>query len=189
MRQIIFIDRDGVINRDPGGWTEHSYVTRWEDFHFLEGSLGALKRLSDRGYEIAIVSNQAGINKGYFTPAQLGAINEKMLKEMSEYGIKIRSVNYCPHRNEDKCDCRKPRTGLLKKAAAGLKVKFDEIYMIGDGRTDIEAGKEIGCKTILVLSGKSGSMDVGEWKVKPDYIKRDLKEAVDFMLQQEVKNG
>lgn len=71
MDKVIFLDRDGVINKDPGGWTKYGYVTKWEDFHFLPGALDALKKLKSHGYDIIVISNQAGINKGHFLQSNL----------------------------------------------------------------------------------------------------------------------
>lgn len=178
----IFLDRDGVINKDPGGWTEYSYVTNLKEFLFLPGSLDAIRGLTEAGYEIVIISNQAGINKGHYSMDNLNEITEFMLKEIKKSGGKIRSVHYCPHRTEENCACRKPRVGLFKKAASARDIDFEKTYFVGDGGMDVEAGKEVGCKTILVLSGKSKLEDVKRWKIKPDFIKKDLKEAVDWIL-------
>lgn len=181
--KIIFLDRDGVINKDPGGFTEHSYVTRCEEFSFLAGSKEAVKRLTVAGYEIIIISNQAGVNKGYFSLRDLDKIDRKMLDGLGEAGGHVRPTYYCPHRKEERCGCRKPDTGLFDKALAGRKIDFSNTYFIGDGATDVEAGKKIGCKTILLLSGKSKLSDVEGWSHKPDYIKNDLLDAVDLVLK------
>ncbi|MFH1752752.1 MAG: HAD family hydrolase [Candidatus Omnitrophota bacterium] len=187
--KVIFIDRDGVINKDPGGWTKHSYVTNWEDFHFLPGSKNALKRLTQAGYDIMIISNQAGVNKGYFTPGELNKINDNMLKSIASAGGKVHSVHYCPHRSDESCGCRKPDTGLFKKAVKDLDIDFKRTFFIGDGATDIEAGNKIGCKTIMVLSGKSKEEDVDKWRYKPDYIKKDLSDAVEWLLEERRHDG
>ncbi len=187
--KFIFIDRDGVINRDPGGWTEHSYVTRWEDFHFLRGAKEAIKKLTEAGYEIVVASNQAGVNRGFFTIDDLKKINEKMLKEISSYGGRVRSVHYCPHKSEEDCDCRKPNTGMLKEATRDVAIDFNNTFFVGDGPMDIEAGNRLGCRTILLLSGKSKLEDVEGWGYKPDYIKKDLSEAVNWILENEDDNG
>ncbi|MEE8359809.1 MAG: HAD family hydrolase [Candidatus Omnitrophota bacterium] len=187
--KVIFIDRDGVINKDPGGWTEYSYVIKWEDFHFLPGSKSALKRLTFAGYEIIIISNQQGVNKGCFTPDDLNKINQNMLKSIADAGGRIRSVHYCPHRKEEACGCRKPDTGLFEKAVKDFDVDFKETFFIGDGMTDIVAGKKLGCKTILVLSGKSKKTDIETWGAKPDYIKKDLSEAVGWILEEWRRDG
>ncbi len=178
----IFLDRDGVINKDPGGWTKHSYVTNWQEFNFIPGSKEAIRDLTDSGYEIMILSNQAGINRGFFTKDDLNDINARMLKEINATGGRIRSTHYCPHKSDERCGCRKPQIGLFNQAAKDLKIDFAKTFFIGDGSTDIEAGKGIGCKTILLLSGKSKLEDVKKWAVKPDYIKKDLRDAVDWIL-------
>ena len=181
---LIFLDRDGVINKDPGGWTKYSYVTRWEEFHFLPGSKEALKKLKTAGYEIILISNQAGINKGHYTMDDLKDINSKMLAQIRQAGGNIRSMYYCPHRKDENCACRKPGTGLFEKAAKEIDVDFNAAFFVGDGSTDIEAGKKKGLNTILLLSGKSRLEDVKDWKYKPDYIKKDLLEAVEWILEE-----
>lgn len=183
----IFLDRDGVINKDPGGWTKYSYVTNVSEFRLLPGALGAIKRLTEAGYEIIIISNQAGINKGHYTHEALEEITSLMLKEIKNAGGRVSSVNYCPHRIDENCGCRKPRIGLFKKAIHGRSINFKDTYFIGDGAMDVEAGHAVGCRTILVLSGKTELGEVDEWKIKPDYIKKDLSEAVDYILKRKRK--
>ena len=177
MEKFIFIDRDGVINRDPA-WEGKDYVIRWADFQFLPGALKALKYLTDKGYKIAIISNQAGVGKGVYTKEKLDEITEKMLNEIESKGGKIYSVQYCLHTSDDNCECRKPKAGLFKTTTEGFKIDFSKTYFIGDTKRDIEAGKKIGCKTILVLSGKvRDASTVAGWTVKPDFVKKDLSEA------------
>lgn len=187
--KIIFIDRDGVINKDPGGWTEHSYVTRWDDFHFLPGAREAIARLSKAGFEIVVISNQAGVSKGFFTSDTLNDITGNMLKSIKASGGVIKRIYYCIHQNSDNCDCRKPKTGLFKKAEEDLGLKAAGAYFIGDGRIDVEAGKAAGMKTILVLSGKTAYDAIGQWPVKPDIICGDLADAVDHILTQQKREG
>lgn len=185
MAKIIFIDRDGVINKDPGGWTEYSYVTHWEEFIFLPGSKEAIRRLTENGYGIVIISNQAGIAKGHYSEKELDSINKNMLEEIEKAGGKIKKLYYCIHQDSDNCDCRKPKTGLLRQAEKELGIKASDNYFIGDGKMDVEAGEKMKLKTILVLSGKSSLEDMRNWAVKPDYIFDDLLEAVRFVLKGE----
>jgi histidinol-phosphate phosphatase family protein len=177
MDKVIFLDRDGVINKDPG------YIKDPDEFEFLPGSLEALKKLNAAEYQIIVISNQAGISKGLYTEEDLRRVNEKMFYETERAGAKIRSAHYCIHGEEDNCSCRKPKTGLLQQATEGMKVNFKETFFIGDKETDIEAGKNIGCQTVLVLTGKLKEKDIPSLEVKPDYIKRDLKEAVNWILE------
>ena len=180
--KFLFMDRDGVINKDPGGWTEHDYVTRWEDFHFLPGAKEALALLKSKGYDIIVISNQGGVSKNYFSKSVLDDITGKMLEEIEAAGGCIKKAYYCIHQDNDGCDCRKPKTGLFKQAEKELGIKAGGAWFIGDGNMDVEAGKAAGLKTALVLSGKSASGDVKEWDTKPDYIFKDLLEAVKFIV-------
>ena len=183
-KKIIFIDRDGVINKDPGGWTKHNYVTRPKEFKFLSGSKEAVKKLNDAGYEIIIISNQAGINRGYYSKDELDIVSSKMLEEMKNEGALIKKVYYCVHQPGDNCDCRKPKVGLFKEAEKQLGIKAGGTYFIGDAKTDIEAGENMGLKTILVLSGKTSLEDIRSLEVKPGYIFDNLLEAVEFILRE-----
>lgn len=176
--KIIFIDRDGVINRDL-----HAYVTSWDRFQFLEGSLEALKRLADNGYEIVIISNQAGVSKGDYTVEELNVINENMLKEIEKVTGKRPTVYYCIHTDEDNCNCRKPKLGLFQQAEDKLgRIDYKNTYFIGDQQRDIETAKNLGAKSILVLSGRSDSEQLKDWELKPDYVKKNLLEAVNWLL-------
>lgn len=183
MKKIVFIDRDGVINKDPGGWTEHSYVTRWKDFHFIRDAKKAIRSLSTGGFDLILISNQGGVSKGFFTEERLDSINSRMLEEIRKAGGRIKKTYYCVHQSSDECDCRKPEIGMFKKAAkesgAGIKGSF----FVGDGKVDVEAGHKAGLKTILVLSGKTPLSDVDEWSVKPDHMFKDLAEAAKFIIE------
>ena len=107
MPKAVFIDRDGVINKDPGGWTKYNYVTNWKEFHFIPGALEALKLLKRKGIKVIVISNQAGVNKGYFSQEDLDALNKKMFAEIKKKGGSIEEAYYCVHTEEENCDCRK----------------------------------------------------------------------------------
>jgi len=183
MKKVIFVDRDGVINKDPAGWTPHSYVEKWEDFKFLPGSIDALKKLTLAGYSIILASNQGGISKGYYAEDALNEINQNMLEKLEENGAKIEKTYYCIHQDSDNCNCRKPKTGLFESAKKELNLNAVDAFFIGDGKTDVEAGIKFGLRTILVLSGKTKLKDLKNWNIKPDYIVDDLLEAVNFILR------
>jgi len=184
MQRVIFLDRDGVINRDPGGWTKYDYVTKWEEFFFIDGSIEALRRLKKAGYKICLISNQAGISKGYFSHDDLDRLNDRMLSEIEKGGGKIDELYYCRHRTEDDCDCRKPKTGMIEEALKKTDTDLRNTFIVGDSWRDVEAGKKMGMKTILVLSGKTFLSDTKNWPLQPDYIKEDLSEAVRMILEE-----
>lgn len=179
--KTIFIDRDGVINKDPGGWTKTGYVTEWEDFHFIPGTLEALKILKEKNVKVIVASNQGGVNKGFYAQERLNEINDLMLKEIKTRGGEVEEAFYCIHKDEDNCDCRKPKPGMLKAAAKKYGVDPKETYFIGDDKKDIIAGRLFGCKTVLVLSGKTSRADVKAWVEKPDYIFDNLLKAVNSL--------
>lgn len=187
--KVIFIDRDGVINKDPGGWTEHSYVTRWEDFHFLEGSLQALALLKKSGFRVVIISNQAGVGKGFFTKEELDRVSSRMLASIRKHGGMIENIYYCLHKKEDNCDCRKPKTGMLEAAIKRYGVAPRETYFIGDSLVDVTAGFKLGIETVLVLSGKTLLEDLRGWDVKPDHIFKDLLEAARWIISKEKRKA
>lgn len=180
-----FLDRDGVINEYPG---DYKYVTSWQEFRFLPGVKDALKRLNDADYRIFIVSNQAGVAKGIFSQGKLDEITENMLKEIRESGVQIEMVLYCTHREEDNCNCRKPKTGLIdtvknKLKNSGLDLTLSESYFIGDTIRDMETGRTAGLKTILIFSGKEKAENRNSWLTPPDLVAKDLVEAVELILK------
>lgn len=186
--KYVFIDRDGVINADPGARTKHGYVIEWEDFHFLPGAPEALKLLADNGYKSIIVTNQQCVGKGHISEEALGELFSKMIDEINGFGGEISKVYYCPHLKEENCACRKPEAGLFLKAKEELKIEqFNDKFYIGDSRHDMEAGKKAGLKTILVLSGNSAREAIPAWKTKPDHICENLLEAAQFIVQGESK--
>lgn len=151
-KKVIFLDRDGVINKKP---PPAQYVTKWKEFEFLPGAVSALKLLSRKKYEIIIISNQAGIGRGAMTEEDLQEIHRKFLEVCSKKGINIKEIYYCPHDWNDGCFCRKPKPGMLFKAAADHGFYLREAIFIGDDERDKQTGQAADCQTILLDKGKS----------------------------------
>jgi len=187
--KVIFIDRDGVINKDPGGWTEHSYVTRWQDFHFLEGSLDALTLFKKFGFKVVIISNQAGVGRNLFSREDLDRVTVKMLTAISNHGGMIENIYYCTHKKEDNCNCRKPKTGMLEDAMDKYEVRPQETYFIGDSIVDVEAGARLGIETVFVLSGKTSLEESRKWPIKPDHVFSNLLEAARWITAKEKRRA
>jgi histidinol-phosphate phosphatase family protein len=180
--RVIFLDRDGVINEYPG---DRKFVTSWEEFKFIPKSLEALTRLTKAGFNIFVISNQSGISKGIYSQKSLDDITLRMSVEAKRHNAKIK-VFYCTHKEEDSCNCRKPRIGLIKRALESIgldKIDLNSTFLIGDSIRDIQTGKNAGLKTILVLSGKEKLDNKNDWQVSPDFIARNLNEAVDLVLK------
>lgn len=183
--KVVFLDRDGVINKYPG---DSDYVKSWNEFHFLPKVKSALKRLSENGFKLFVISNQAGISKGIYSKESLDLITKNMLEELNKCDIKMAGVYFCMHRPEDNCGCRKPKTGLLDLAINRLKIRGTEInlkdsYFIGDTIRDIQTGKAAGLKTILVFSGKEKPENKFNWQILPDFTTDDLSTAVEIILK------
>src|SRR3990167_4707751 len=134
-KKVVFIDRDGVINEDPIG----DYVKRWEDFRFISGAVSALEKLSQSGFKIVIISNQAGIGDGIYSETALKNITQKMLAKMKKNRIQISGIYYCLHGKEASCNCRKPKTGLFEQAARDISFIPSETYFVGDKVSDVQA--------------------------------------------------
>lgn len=147
-KKIIFLDRDGVINEEVG------YLHKIKDFKFIDGVFEACLDYQQNGYQIIIITNQSGIGRGYYQASDFQTVTNWMLTKFKQYGINILEVFYCPHAPEDRCECRKPKAGLLIKAHQKYGIDFANSWMIGDKEADIIAANLAGIdNTILVQSG------------------------------------
>lgn len=174
--KAVFLDRDGVLIQDAG------YPHRTQDLQLLEGVGPAVSQLNRAGYIVIVVSNQSGVARGYFSENDLLGFEKQVETELRKQGGRIDGFYYCPHLPEAKvkryavvCDCRKPRPGLLLRAAREHKINPAASWMVGDKCTDIEAGKAAGCRTILIGSAAG-------CKTKADHAAKDLPEAVKRIL-------
>lgn len=140
VKKIVFLDRDGVINKSA---PEHEYITRVKDFIFNPGVFDLLTSLKKDGYEFIIVTNQRGISREKLSVPELDTIHNYMKRELYHHGIEILDIFFCPH-TSDSCDCRKPKDGLLRQAAAKYQIDKTQSLIIGDSVSDIEAGKTFG---------------------------------------------
>jgi|SRR5215469_7896564 len=148
MSRAAFLDRDGVINRKaPDG----EYVTRLEDFMILSGVPKAITMLNKAGFRVIVVSNQRCVAKGLITITGLEMLHQGMCDELATAGAMIDGVYYCPHEELPRCNCRKPAPGMLLRAAEERHLDLKMSWMIGDSESDIQAGKNAGCKTARVV--------------------------------------
>jgi len=147
--RAIFLDRDGVICENR---TDH--VKQWREFEFIPGVVESVAALSRLGLPIVVVTNQAVIGRGMASAGAIEEIHERMVAELATHGGRIARVIYCPHHPRDKCSCRKPQPGMLLQAAEELDIDLTKSYMVGDAVTDLVAGRQVGCRTFLVLTGR-----------------------------------
>ena len=148
-KKVIFLDRDGVINKKT---PKAEYVKSWDEFEFLPGSIDAMKLLSQHGYKIFIITNQAGIARGAMTEKDLKAIHSNLERELEKENVKTEGIYYCPHGWNDGCECRKPKPGMLLRAAREHDLDLSKALFIGDDERDLQAGNAAGCRTLLVDS-------------------------------------
>jgi D-glycero-D-manno-heptose 1,7-bisphosphate phosphatase len=148
-RKIIFLDRDGVINKRP---PQASCVTNWEEFNFLPGAKKAISLLTKCGYETYIITSQPFIGKGLMSDEELQKIHLNMIEEIEKEGGQIKAIYTCPHKNEENCECRKPKPGLIFQAQRDNNLNLKNAILIGDDERDIEAALAADIKGILVKS-------------------------------------
>lgn len=148
-RGAIFLDRDGVINENLP-----DHVRTWADFRFLPGALDALRALTALGFPMFIVTNQAAIGRRLVSQARIETIHRRMLAEIRRAGGEIAEILYCPHEPNAGCRCRKPAPGMLLSAAARFGLDLERSVLVGDAATDLLAGQSVGCRTILVQTGR-----------------------------------
>ena len=179
--KFIFLDRDGVINRDSS-----EYIKSWEEFEFLPGSLEALKRLTAEGYRIIVITNQSIIGRKWVPLETLEEIFTRMKAEIANNGGRIYDIFFCPHTPDEGCSCRKPEPGLITRAAQTHNIDISSTIMVGDSAKDIMCAKNSGCKySILVKTGNySAAQEILQNEnLSPDTVVGDLGEAVDWILE------
>lgn len=155
----LFVDRDGVINRRRPG----DYVSDWSQFVFVPGIREALRKLSSLGLPIIIISNQATVGRGMLKADVLKQITTELHQSLLADGTLLAAAYYCPHRSDENCPCRKPKPGLLFKAADDFCVDLRRSIFIGDSDTDVEAAQAAGCKPVLFGSGLCASPRSSGW--------------------------
>ena len=147
---LIILDRDGVINYDSD-----QFIKKPEEWKPIPGSLEAIARLNQADYRVVVATNQSGIGRGLFDMSMLNAIHNKMHKACALVGARIDAVFFCPHTNENGCDCRKPKSGMLEEIAARYGLgDLDDVPVVGDSLRDLQPAAALGAQPYLVLTGK-----------------------------------
>ena len=176
-RKLVILDRDGVINVDSD-----AFIKSPDEWVAIPGSLGAIARLNQAGYRVAIASNQSGIGRGLFDMAALNAMHEKMNRAAAAVGGRIDAVFFCPHTQEDDCECRKPKPGMLQQIVERFEIDPEDTPVVGDSLRDLQAGAALGFATHLVLTGK-GQKTLAGGNLPPNTkVHADLRTfALDFL--------
>jgi D-glycero-D-manno-heptose 1,7-bisphosphate phosphatase len=145
--KVLFLDRDGVINK------EKNYVHKIEDFEFIDGVFEGCKNALENGYQIIVITNQAGIARGYYTEEDFQILTHWMIDEFKKRDIDILDVFYCPHHPDftGECECRKPKPGMILEAAKKYSIDLKNSILVGDKNSDIEAGKRAGINNLYLI--------------------------------------
>jgi histidinol-phosphate phosphatase family protein len=171
----VFLDRDGVIiQKAPEG----SYVSTWKEVRFLPGAIHAVSTLYNSGFKILIVTNQRGLALRKIRPENLEDIHMRLRARFARYGVNITQIYFCPHPKSARCSCRKPKPGMLLRAAEENGLNLPDCWLIGDSPSDIQAGKRAGCKTAW-LKRSATQQD----SVMADVVAPDLPAAVGKILK------
>jgi D,D-heptose 1,7-bisphosphate phosphatase len=176
-KRAVFLDRDGVINREIG------ILSSVKQLKILPSAAAAIMALNKMGFLVVIITNQPVIARGLISEPELDAIHAVMVRRLARRGAKIDAIYYCPHHPEAdvkkyrvRCRCRKPNIGLIMRAVKEHGIALDKSFLIGDRTVDIVAGKKARVRTILVKTGFGGKDE--KFKVVPDFTAKDLTAAV-----------
>lgn len=173
LRPAVFLDRDGVLNRTTVRDGTPYPPVRVEEVEILPGVAGAIKRLAEHGLPLIVVTNQPDVARGSQSRQTVEAINAAIARALPE----LTAFYVCYHDNADRCDCRKPGAGLLKRAAAEHGIDLSRSFMVGDRWSDVVAGAAAGCKTFLLDVPYSQCH-----RCTPDHVVADLSEAAERIL-------
>lgn len=179
--RIVFLDRDGVINRDSP-----NYIKSWREVHFLPGSRAALGRLTRAGLGLILITNQSAVARGLISRAGLGRLHQRLCAAVARRGGRIRDIFFCPHHPDEGCQCRKPATGMLQQAAAKYGLDLSQTIFVGDSAKDIQCARAGGCgQNILVRTGNGASAlaTLNRDGHPPDHVAEDLSSAADWILR------
>jgi D-glycero-D-manno-heptose 1,7-bisphosphate phosphatase len=190
MHKGVFLDRDGTINEEVG------YLTDINNLKLIPGTGPAIRKLNEAGFKVIVVTNQSGVARGYFPESFVQETHEHFFKMLQNEHARLDGIYYCPHHPTAGdsaytaiCDCRKPKTGLIDRAAQELHVNVGLSYVVGDKWSDVELGQRAGTYTVLVRSGFAAD-DPGNIRPShvgdPDFVARDLSEAVEWILRHTV---
>ena len=178
-RSAIFVDRDDTLMVDVKYCRDPSMVK------LMPWAAEGLRRFSEVGYKVVIITNQSGLGRGYFTKSELDLVNARLRDELQKHGADYDALYYCPHRPDENCNCRKPRPGLVLRAASELDLNLRTSLTIGDREIDIEAGRAAGTRTILLGDGDSHKTK-RSGETGPDFVAKNLVLAAGLIISERV---
>ena len=147
--RLIVLDRDGVINHDSP-----EFIKSPDEWRPIPGSLEAIARLNHAGYRVVVATNQSGVGRGLLDFFTLAAIHDRMHRALAQVGGRVDAIFYCPHTADSRCECRKPKAGMLREIGVRFGVDLAGVACVGDGLRDLQAAETVGAQPMLVLTGK-----------------------------------
>ena len=182
--KLVILDRDGVINIDSA-----NFIKKPNEWIPIPGSLEAIALLNQSGFRVALATNQSGISRGLFDMVTLNAIHDKMHRALSQIGGRIDALFYCPHAADDHCECRKPKSGMIKDIGLRFSMNLKNVCGVGDSLRDLQAYADEGCQPILVRTGKgeetlSNSTQAGKELPKGTWVCADLADAAHCIISE-----
>lgn len=176
LRPAAFVDRDGTIN------VERHYLRSPAELELIPGAAEGLKALQGQGFALVVLTNQSGVARRYFTLDALAAVHRRLAGMLAAEGVTLDGIYICPHGPADDCDCRKPKPGMARQAAADLGLDPGRSVMIGDKMADIGLGRAIGARTVLVRTGH-GLREETEAAPFADFVADDLLAAARWVAE------
>jgi D-glycero-D-manno-heptose 1,7-bisphosphate phosphatase len=161
--KVLVLDRDGTIVVDK------HFLSDPEELEFLPFAAEGLRAFAAAGYRFVVITNQSGVGRGLFSLQRLEAVNDRFRRMIGELGLKLANIYYCPHAPEEDCDCRKPRPGLLQRAARELDFDPSAAVVIGDKGSDVEMGRRVGATTVLIAAAASAAHPMADF-IAPDLL-------------------
>jgi len=174
--RAVFLDRDGTLNVNTG------YVGDPRDVRLIAGAAMGVKLLGDAGFATVVVSNQSGIARGYFSESDADAVDARVRELLAQAGASITATYRCPHLPDGECECRKPKPGMLLRAAADLNIDFASSWIVGDRLLDVEAGNAVGCRSVVVSGVPPHEPPEDFSLAQPEYFARDLVDAARYIV-------
>lgn len=180
LKRAVFLDRDGTVNQ------EVEYLDDPDGLQLIPGAAAAIRLLNDAGVLAIVITNQAGIGRGYFSATTMEAIHARLAQQLAAHGAHLDAIYHCPHHPDAGCACRKPSPGMLLRAAREHSIDLERSVLVGDKASDLEAGRRAGCRTVLVLTGygRETCVQLGRPGIGPDLVADDLLDAVRWLLAQ-----
>jgi len=187
-RPAVFLDRDGTVTREVG------YINHVDRLELLPDSAAAIRRLNEAGVPVVLITNQAGVARGYFPYELVGVVHQRLRELLAAEGACLDGIYFCPHVPEGKvapfnvdCACRKPKTKMVEDAARDLDLELPASFAVGDKITDVVMAHRARARGVLVLTGYGrGELEsqAHQWTEQPDYIAEHLGEAVGWILRE-----